>query len=619
MIFLFEEFRYHPDFLKDAIGVDFETSRSESGFNINAENNSVKIKGVGYCFCKGHPVFVLPKVFLNRESKAFGVPINIKGEDVFGGQGQAENEVMKTVQRRFLSSLSFGLYSAIDKYNKSVKKNSGVRTPHQDESKKFEKNSRYATLIDIISSMELFFRKNQSLFVFVAKNKRVGNHRVNWARTVCRNIPFDQDETPVYINVINKAKVFDLDDRLLVLYFSAMKYIQDVFGYVMPQSDFYQPLKKSEMERLLDSERGVRELRKIKYKYFDDRLLKLYNIVEAFFRWGARYKSKDVKVNEYLIVNSFNNVFEAMVDSLIGDQGEEIVKLKNNEDGKIVDHLYKDKSLFATDSESNLIWYIGDSKYYKDSHDLDPKSIAKQYTYAKNIMQYFFSDDYVERESLNDMDNQHLHNGDVHRGVRYRDPVTEGYNIVPNFFIRGEIPEYRSEHQYRDPYFRDEPDADSSNLIKSDLQDLWPLRNRQFRNRLFDRDTLFLQVYDINFMFVLKAYVSKQSAIRDNFKVETRNQFRDNFVGLLNQKYAFWKVVPKAELASAACSAEQNFVSKHFRVLLGKIFKPSNSRFLVLALEKSPHYVEGANEFFDKEILDCIQADCEFIRTGVPL
>ena len=120
-------------------------------------------------------------------------------------------------------------------------------------------------------------------------------------------------------------------------------------------------------------------------------------------------------------------------------------------------------------------------------------------------------------------------------------------------------------------------------------------------------------------MFVLKAYVSKQSAIRGNFKVETRNQFRDNFVGLLNQKYAFWKVVPKAELASAACSAEQNFVSKHFRVLLGKIFKPSNSRFLVLALEKSPHYVEGANEFFDKEILDCIQADCEFIRTGVPL
>ena len=48
-----------------------------------------------------------------------------------------------------------------------------------------------------------------------------------------------------------------------------------------------------------------------------------------------------------------SNVFEAMIDSLISDQDEEVAKLKKNEDGKIIDHLYKEKSLiFANGSES---------------------------------------------------------------------------------------------------------------------------------------------------------------------------------------------------------------------------------------------------------------------------
>ena len=155
------------------------------------------------------------------------------------------------------------------------------------------------------------------------------------------------------MELVNKKKVVDLDDRLRVLYFSAMKFIQDEFGFEMPQSEFYVPLKRQEFARLLECERGLRELRRIKYKYFEDRLLKLYNIMEAFFRWGAKYTNKNVKAKEYLIANSFNNVFEAMIDSLISDQDEEVAKLKKNEDGKIIDHLYKEKSLiFANGSES---------------------------------------------------------------------------------------------------------------------------------------------------------------------------------------------------------------------------------------------------------------------------
>lgn len=326
------------------------------------------------------------------------------------------------------------------------------------------------------------------------------------------------------MELVNKKKVFDLDDRLLVLYFSAMKFIQDEFGFEMPQSEFYVPLKRQEFARLLECERGLRELRRIKY----DRLLKLYNIMEAFFHWGAKYTNKNVKAKEYLIANSFNNVFEAMIDSLISDQDKEVAKLKKNEDGKIIDHLYKEKSLiFADGSES--IWHIGDSKYYKEENEVLGQSIAKQYTYAKNIVQDFFSPDFVDG-------NDECYSSGVHQGVRYRDSVMDGYSVTPNFFIRGFVPEYENDGQYDDPYFSKK--GETKDIVEPGEENMWGKRNRHFRNRLFDRDTLLLKVYNINFLYVLKTYTSRHSSLRDDFKKKTRKRFRDDFLELLD-KYFF--------------------------------------------------------------------------------
>lgn len=378
------------------------------------------------------------------------------------------------------------------------------------------------------------------------------------------------------MELVNKKKVFDLDDRLLVQYFSAMKFIQDEFGYEKPQSEFYVPLKRPEIARLLECERGLRELRRIKYKYFEDRLLKLYNIMEAFFRWGAKYTNKNVKAKEYLIANSFNNVFEAMIDSLISDQDKEVAKLKKNEDGKIIDHLYKEKSLiFADGSES--IWHIGDSKYYKEENDVLGQSVAKQYTYAKNIVQDFFSPEFVDG-------NDECYSSGVHQGVRYRDSVTEGYSVTPNFFIRGFVPEYENDGQYDDPYFSKK--GESKDPIKPG-EDMWGKRNRHFRNRLFDRDTLLLKVYNINFLYVLKTYTSKHSSLRDDFKKKTRKRFREDFLELLDDNYYFWAVYLPDWQKSDYAERLQDFVDRHFRALVGRVFQPAGTpHCLILALER---------------------------------
>jgi len=592
MIFLFEEFAYSTDYLKEVIGYrgnsDFQ---SESGFNTKAADTGAKINGVGYCFFNGNPVFVLPKVFLySNNTKAFGVPIADDGKDIFG-KGESP---IKNVQRRFLSSLSTWLYSAIDKY-RTDSDMTGVRSPDHMEHSKFRGDARYATLLDVMSSMELFYKKNQNLFVFVAKNKHSGNNRINWQRTIAKKTPFIQGDSPIYMELVNKKKVFDLDDRLLVLYFSAMKFIQDEFGFEMPQSEFYPPLKRQVFPRLLECERGLRELRRIKYKYFEDRLQKLYNIMEAFFRWGAKYTNKNVKAKEYLIANSFNNVFEAMIDSLISDQDKEVAKLKKNEDGKIIDHLYKEKSLIFADGNES-IWHIGDSKYYKEENEVLGQSVAKQYTYAKNIVQDFFSPDFVDG-------NDECYSSGVHQGVRYRDSVTEGYSVTPNFFIRGFVPEYKDDGQYDDPYFSKK--GETKDIVEPGDENMWGKRNRHFRNRLFDRDTLLLKVYNINFLYVLKTYTSKHSSLRDDFKKKTRKRFREDFLELLDKYYVFYAVWPKI--------SETEFVNAHFRMLAGKIFKPADLKCIILALEKTSTDDDDVKEMWKR-----IEGGCEMIARVTP-
>ena len=69
-------------------------------------------------------------------------------------------------------------------------------------------------------------------------------------------------------------------------------YIEETFGFKIPKSEFYAPIRVNEFRRLL-GHRGLVELRRIKHKYFADRFLKLYNIVKAFFEWGGTFSAND--------------------------------------------------------------------------------------------------------------------------------------------------------------------------------------------------------------------------------------------------------------------------------------------------------------------------------------
>lgn len=570
MIFLFEQLPYSESYLKEVLPQEKKSANWDlpKGFVQKVSAGNFKLDGVGYFYNKSAKkaekdvsdsiVFVLPKVFLDES-----------GETAFP---------LKDAPKKFLADLSMWVCSSIAQYRKANPNDKDIDAP---DARDFGNDKQSPTLIDVMNAMKLFYAENKNLFVFTAKNKHSGNNRIDWRRTVAHTQPFMQGDTPIYMELENKKKVFDLDDRLLVLYFSAMNYIEETFGFKMPHLEFYAPMRVNEFRRLV-GHRGLMELRRIKHKYFADRFLKLYNIVKAFFEWGGNFSANDFE-SEYLLTSKYNNVFEAMIDKLVGDElPKQMEYLKSQKDNKEVDHLYKDRQLIFADEEQK-IWFIGDSKYYKDGNDIEGTSVHKQFTYARNIIQY----------NIND-----LLSGTNKSPMRYRDELTEGYSVTPNFFIRGELPDYKEKLQFQEPYFRENPDPKNEDLIQKENGDeakLWDNRNRHFENRLFDRDTLLLQVYNVNFLYVLKAYTSKRSSLREELKRDARKKFRENFLELLDKKYYFWALFPEPQNVEKI----SKFVDDHFKKLVGRVFRPDDkAEYLILALEQS------AIEKSDKDYLD---------------
>jgi hypothetical protein len=252
---------------------------------------------------------------------------------------------------------------------------------------------------------------------------------------------------------------------------------------------------------------------------------------------------------EFLLAKDFNIVFEDMVDALLAESNLP-KQLKEQNDGKIIDHIYPYQDLLT---EQDFIYHIADSKYYGANAKLSKHNQAKQYTYAKNVIQY-------NVDWLNDDKNT--------GNIRYRDELTEGYNIMPNFFISA--------------FVNDNLDFREDGLkFKANFK-----RNNHFTNRLFDRNTWILQAYNINFLFVLSAYIQNSNSQKETFKKHTRKQFRTKLVQYLNDKFEFRKIIVASDI--------EQFVEQNFKQLQGKIYRPSGwKNELILATEKGTSIFEN--------------------------
>ncbi len=307
---------------------------------------------------------------------------------------------------------------------------------------------------------------------------------------------------------------------------------------------------------------GKRQLKQIKYKYFSDKALELWELCYAFFDRPDNIML-NVDQREYLLVKSFHIVFEAIIDELIAGDQKLPKELKDQPDGKRVDHIYQYQELTNNTTDDN-IYYIGDSKYYKRGNSLGKESIYKQFTYARNVIQWnidLFNDGKEEEK------NGH---------VKLRDDVTEGYNIIPNFFISANQNVLRPE--------------DDIKLIDSDKEadkrrQQYYL-SRQFENRLFDRDTFLLAHYDVNFLFVVALYGRNHSASKALWRNKVRQMFRKEIQQMLKENFEFYAMTAKSDVNPDV------YIKENFQSLLGKVYHPfdnregSDQQYFSLALRK---------------------------------
>lgn len=543
MIILFEEYHYNTKDLSEIL-----TERYY--FPVNSIKS--KINFVGYYFNpqinkgKGDAIIIFPKIFINENNLAFDefAPTSLINPTL-----EVSNRLKETGKDKLIFEISTWLYQAIQQFNKRHHYNTISENQFINQIvTNLDENSN--TELDIILSLLKFHKENQDLFTFIAKTAHSQQNKINWHKTINKKQSIIQNNVPFYLDLVTTRKRVNDEEEILILFYSTLNFIKEKysFDFIPPQN--YELIKGHKFENIL--RKGCRLLKSIKYKYYSDKMISLYKLLYAYFERSDQTQSKK-QMEEILLIKDFNIVFEDMIDDLIGDTTL-LPELKNHADGKQIDHIYRYKSLIIEDE----IYYVGDSKYYKPQNSISKNSKAKQFTYAKNVIQY----------------NIDLFNiGDLDRRLRYRENETEGYNITPNFFISAFVNQ----------------DFDFSKSYLSETGK--PIMQYHFEDRLFDRDTLFVQSYNINFLFVLSTYLTRNSTLKNNFKKDTHKIFREKLVAFINEKYLFYRIKPN----------EEGFIEKHFKLLNGKIYKPSQfENEFILAFERDNNIDEIISKLEDE-------------------
>ena len=567
MRILIEEYQYEYEDVYDVLkglgvlqDVDGKVSLSYVGYYFNDDPD------VNDC------VFILPKVLLEGEfgkEKVFG---HIEPRDLINAENCKD---LTTEEHTFIYNLSVWIYRAITVFRdhefdrvENGKKQSSIVLYNQAPMMGHTKKRKVNTFLDVLLTLQEWNKRNKSFVMFIVKNIHSGYNKINWTRTISRSQAVIQDgisgtrrQDVSYLRMVNKKRQINFDEELLVIYYSILQHMHDRYGFPININVNFLLIKGDKFARYIGGY-GKRRLKQIKYKYFSDKALELWELCYAFFDRPDNIML-NVDQREYLLVKSFHIVFEAIIDELIAGDQKLPKELKDQPDGKRVDHLYQYQELTNNDSEDN-IYYIGDSKYYKRGNSLGKESIYKQFTYARNVIQWnidLFNDGKPEDRSGH---------------TKLRDDMTEGYNIIPNFFIS-------ANQNVLQP-------TDDIKLIDSDKEESQRRQqyylSRQFENRLFDRDTFLLAHYDVNFLFVVALYGRNHSASKSQWRSKVRKMFRQEIQQMLKENFEFYAMTAKSNINPEV------YIKDNFQSLLGKVYHPfenregSDQQYFSLALRK---------------------------------
>lgn len=505
-------------------------------------SNGGKLDIVGYYYRhnpdgKGEPVFVLPKVFCG-ESSDEAKPIHVDFTDDDACE-RIDNSIMKKWNAKDFNELSCWIYGALDRYRERLQTNKIVNAMQDDTLKCSKNDESEKTLRDIIVALDNYYHRNKDLFVFIYKQTHSGYNKIDWDKTVrkCRPIiTNDEPQSVAYADYVGYKKAMDNDEQLIVLFLSTLNYLARNGYYDFVVDLPYNLYSANTFDHMVESGQLITLLNRIKNNYFSDKLQELWHLLYAFYKREEGMREGVFK-DEYLLSSSFDRVFEDMIDYLISDDDCPKQLLIQEGGSRIVDHLFLGDSLFG----DKQIYYVGDSKYYSEGNKVDGADVYKQFDYVKNIVHQ------TKNSKLSDDNVQN-----------YYDELTCGFNVSPNFFIRGHV-----ENKYN---------MDSLNFVenKENIK-----QQRMFPDRLFDRSTLWLSEYTINIMYVMKVYSKQDEYEKEKTKEIVKHRVRDGLVKQIKKVFNVYKLTPNKNDDSLKPFYEM-FIKHNLYKYNGMLFSPSS-------------------------------------------
>lgn len=575
MHILIEGQSYLVENLKEVFNdASFYTTKGDSGL----------IDSVGYYYSaeKNKVVYMLPKVFMKPEDltstssedneikcqweKKLTIFKNVNNnnltiKDLFN-LDKLEGSIKHECKFEWIRHITISFYNSLIEFKKRNKNTTILNIGKINELNTNIGDEEY-TYLDLVLSFTNFYKKNKSFLLF-KHIEHITNQtkKTKWDKTIRKSTPIiDKNKSPIYIDIRNKKTVINSEEDLLIYFFSILTHFKEENNLNFSIDKSYNLIKGEAFKNLHLNGIGLAKLRKIKYKYFSDTMRRIHKLCELYFD-TTDIGSVKKRNEEFLIFKKYNIVFEDMVDKLLTEESNleaydnrinndqiSIKKLKNNDDGKIIDHLFEYEGLIDTSN----IFYIGDSKYYKPGNIAEKLSIYKQFTYAKNIIQY----------NIDLFNNRSIYASDK---IKYRDKITEGYNITPNFIIYGVIENHEDFKNI------------SLNPISDNLNECIK-HSFHWRERLFDRDSLFICQYTINYLFVLNTYTESSEDSMSEFRKEVKSKFKNKFIEYFEQNSISNFTFYKLEMNNL-----KKFVNNYFKILNGKCFSVNNERELIVAI-----------------------------------
>lgn len=417
---------------------------------------------LGYFFYENNHYFILPKVY-------------------------------RYVDEKMLSQHALNFYAALKRYQQETKGSTIF-----DNSAVSAGNSKVCGCSCLDSALKLidFQRRNSGwLLTTISQKRNIG--RVNWQRTVSKTLPLiTSKKRAVYTELLTNKVTIDYDESLLILYYSILNYIRyqglpattNLNFEVIPILRFKQ--------QYIEKGRGLKILKNIRYRYFDNLSLELWQLCHDFFESNTSI-GKDMKI-DFLVSHSFNTVYEAMVDKVLSDPELKNHPIAVSDENRRLDHIWKYANPIIPGHDC---LYIGDSKYYASTEELikDKTAINKQFVYPRNVV-----------------DNIMKNSNDFEYRKYVYDDATHAYHIIGNCLIRSSF-----EDDIRDTGIKE-------------LTDIDPYFKYHHKYRLFDRSTLFLIGIDVNLAKLIESYATKntkklETEIKSYIKATLEKRIKNKF------------------------------------------------------------------------------------------